>query len=121
MKRKDPPFSGWLEKRPLYHGSVEYLFAVTCQCGADAGTEWFRRSEPRVKLCAVCLDWADRADCDSFRVEVDELSPAKPVITIAAECLPGKSSGKERKSIGSMGSGENANGCWDNLVRAMDD
>lgn len=102
--------------------STEVCIAIACQrCGKSAGEHWFQIHEPAAGLCRACRRQSDSLDVDRFKIEVDALSDAKPVAFVAGDCAPGESSGKTRKYIGSMGSGENANGCWDNLVRAMED
>ena len=65
--------------------------------------------------------------CGKCREERDRMASAvpaskpKPMVFVSSECQAGQSTGKERKSMGSIGGGENANGIWDNLVKAMEE
>jgi hypothetical protein len=99
---------------------VGILVAITCQRCQKPGRAWFELHEPTVGLCASCRKQSDADDVDSFKIEVDKLSESRAISVVAGECEPGKSSGRPRKSVASLGSGENANGVWDNLVRGYE-
>jgi hypothetical protein len=85
-------------------------------CAAPLPPADFWPSEPWEVLCAKCQK---ESTAETYGDRRSQPSPPRPVRYVAGEALPGQSSGKLRKSM-CYGGAENANGLWDNLVRAME-
>lgn len=102
------------------NNSMRIVRDMPCQnCGQPIPeARFFGLHEPIIGLCARCQEAACREDYGNTR-EVEEYT-AKPMRVVVAECQPGKSTGRPRRSAASMGEAENANGCWDNIVPAME-
>lgn len=79
-------------------------------------TRSFENNEPQAGLCKRCLHRSLNEDYGMVR---SAPSHPKPVRYVMADCVPGKSTGNERLSM-CYGHAENANGLWDNLVRAIE-
>jgi hypothetical protein len=85
-------------------------------CGGELPDRWFAQFEPKDALCDSCAEMATRETYGN--VALDHREP-RPLRFVAAEAQPGKSSGKQRKSM-AYGEAENANGLWDNLIRELE-
>lgn len=106
-----------LERRRL-GPIVEWLVdeIPCCRCGSKCNPAWFSANDPVEMLCLKCQ--RESEDKNGMVVEVERFSQAKPFVHF--DSGPGQSSGKLRKFMCYNGS-ENANGLWDNLIRAMED
>lgn len=85
------------------------------------------RTTDRHRFCARCGKAKSRKGMWCEKCLLEKVSPPiylgperNPVQVRHLAGEAGKSTGKDRKHI-DVGNGENANGCWDNMVRVMED
>ena len=93
-------------------------------CAFSGGLHSLKTVPTHCERCGKKLDslgrWCNTCRESLLNPPVSIVTTPKPVRHVAAESEQGESSGRPHNYMG-MGGGENANGCWDNLVKDMED